>query len=274
MITKHKLLVDRDCPMCRAYGRAFVKYRLVDAETISYYQTLTDALSMRIDTERARNEIALYNTETGSTKYGVDAFISILAHDKPALRSFLNLAMVYAFLLYIYKFISYNRKVIYPIDSRIACTCDPDLNVTYRLFYITFVAIFTGLVLNSFTSYIDLAFGLPHNPWRELWMCIGQVVWQGTAIYVISREKTWEYLGNMSTVSLIGGLLLLPILALNYFLGLHHFVLLAAFAAIVLFMLLEHIRRCKLLGVPLKLTASWILFRCVVLTIILLNIAL
>jgi len=48
MITNHKLLVDRDCPMCRAYGKAFVKFKLVDEKTIHYYQTVKDSIAKRI----------------------------------------------------------------------------------------------------------------------------------------------------------------------------------------------------------------------------------
>jgi len=75
-----------------------------------------------------------------------------------------------------------------------------------------FVALFTGWILNSYIFHINTAFNLAHSPWRELAVCIGQVLWQGAAIYFIFREKFWDYLGNMSTVSLIGGLLLLPVL--------------------------------------------------------------
>lgn len=274
MITNHKLLVDRDCPMCRAYGKAFVKFKLVDEKTIHYYQTVKASIAERIDIDRARNEIALHDTETGHTKYGVDAFIRILAHDKPAFHRLLSLKLVYALLVFIYKFISYNRKVIYPIDSRISCTCNPDLDKKYRIIYILFVAFFTGWILNSFSFHINSAFNLAHNPWRELLVCIGQVVWQGAAIYLIFRDKFWEYLGNMSTVSLIGGLLLLPVLFINSYLGIHPFVLLAAFTVIVSLMFIEHVRRCRLLGVPLTLTASWVLFRIVVLTIIVLTVVL
>jgi len=249
MITNHKLLVDRDCPMCRAYGKAFVKFKLVDEKT-------------------------MHNTNTGQTKYGVDAFIRILAHNKPNFHRFLNLGLVYALLSLLYGFISYNRKIIYPVDSNIACSCDPDLNTKYRVAYIGFVALLTGLILNTFSAHIDAYFGIAHSAWRELAICIGQVAWQGAAIYLIFRDKLWDYLGNMSTVSLIGGLLLLPVLLLNYYLVLHPLVLMGAFTLIVGLMLLEHIRRCKLLGVPTKLTLSWILFRCTVLVAIVLSLGL
>lgn len=274
MITNHKLLVDRDCPMCRAYGKAFVKFKLVDEKTIHYYQTVKTSVAKRIDLDRARNEIALHDTNTGHTKYGVDAFIRILAHNKPVLHRLLNFKLIYALLVFLYKFISYNRKVIYPIDSRISCTCDPELNKKYRAIYITFVAFFTGYLLNSFFFHVNTAFNLAHSPLRELIVCIGQVVWQGAAIYLIFREKFWDYLGNMSTVSLIGGLLLLPVLILNHYLSIHPFALMAAFTVVVGLMFLEHIRRCKLLGVPLTLTVSWVLFRIVVLSVIVLTIVL
>ena len=89
------------------------------------------------------------------------------------------------------------------------------------------------------------------------------------AISFFRKDKTLEYLGNMSTVSMIGGILLLPVLLANYYLPISLIGLIAMFGIVVSIMFFEHIRRCKLLGVPFAMTISWVGFRTVVLGIIL-----
>lgn len=274
MIKAHKLFVDRDCPMCKLYGKLFVKWRFVDEQTISYYQTMKSELTEKIDVDRARNEIAFHNLETGNTVYGVDAIVEIISHKFPLLNAVLKSAVVYPILLLLYKFISYNRKVIYPAKPGIACSCEPDLNKPYRIAYISFVALITGLLLNYFTAHLAVGFGFEHKIYRELVVCVGQVLWQGIAIAYFAKDKFWDYLGNMSTVSLMGGILLIPLLLIAKLTPIPLIVLLALFATIITCMLLEHIRRCKLLGITLKMTASWIIFRMVALSLIILSIAL
>lgn len=269
MLTNHKLLIDKHCPMCNIYGKCFTKIKLVDAQTVSPYQNTRENYAQNIDMERAKNEIALYNIDSTQTIYGIDAMIKIVSHQRPRLHKLLHSTIVYAFLLRLYRFISYNRKVIYPTAPKNnERDCTPQVNTKYRWFYILFVAIFTGIVLNNFIFYINMALDLPHNWVREYIVCFGQIAWQFIAISLLSRTKTLDYLGNMSTVSMIGGLLLLPLLAVNLFTPLSPIIFVCYFFLVVSIMLVEHIRRCKLLGVSLKMTGSWILYRITVLAVI------
>jgi uncharacterized membrane protein YoaK (UPF0700 family) len=65
----------------------------------------------------------------------------------------------------------------------------------------------------------------------------------------------------MSTVSMIGALLLLPILLILSLINTSVYLLLILFFCVVGVMFLEHIRRCKLLDISLWMTVSWIAFR-------------
>ncbi len=274
MLTHKKLLIDKDCPLCNLYGNCFTKFKFVDNQTINYYQSIEEKYAQNIDMERAKNEIALYDIISKKSVYGLDALIDIIAHKNYWLKQVLQLPLIYHFLLYIYRFISYNRKVIYP-SQEIASerNCIPDLNIKYRWLYILFVAGFTGWVLNTFTLNLMFSLGLEHNWYRELLICLGQVIWQGVAVSFIAPTKIHEYLGNMSSVSLMGGILLLPYLLLNAYLSMSIWIALSTFLLIVGFMFFEHIRRCKILGIPLIMTVSWVTFRLVVLVIlIILNI--
>jgi len=270
MLKNRKLLIDKDCPMCNLYGKCFTKIGLLEKNTISPYQTIPNFYASQIDMHRAKNEIALLNTEDASTIYGIDAMIEIASHDSTFLKKILHSKIVYTLLQGLYSFISYNRKVIYPtIVDLTGRNCTPDLNKKWRWSYIIFVAIFTGIVLNQYAFHINMALGWEHHWSRELYICFGQVAWQMTAISLFHKNKTLEYLGNMSTVSMIGGVLLLPILFLNSIFQFSLIGLLLAFGLVVGIMLLEHIRRCKLLGVSLWMTGSWVMFRTVVLLLIL-----
>lgn len=132
-------------------------------------------------------------------------------------------------------------------------TSNSALNIhkSVRCLYFAFVAVCTGFILNYFVLYINKHFELSHSWTREYYVAFGQIGWQLVAISIINPPKALKYLSNMSTVSLIGGILLLPVLVVHYYYPIHIFVLLAYFACIVSFMLFEHLRRCKRLGLPL-----------------------
>lgn len=273
MLKNNKLLIDKDCPMCKAYGACFTQLGLIDQNTLDSYQFVDEAYADKIDMARAKNEIALHDVNSAQTIYGLDALIHIVSHHSKSFRSLLHTRFIHTPLLILYRFISYNRKVIYPAPAIIGSRdCTPDVNGFYRTLYIIFVALATGLILNQLIWPINTTFGITHIWWREYLICFGQIFWQGAVIQKLDPSKHLDYLGNMSTVSMIGGLLLIPILVLNAYLPLTPLHLIGYFALVVGFMLLEHIRRCKLLGISLSMTISWVLYRVVVLAIILISV--
>jgi glycerol-3-phosphate acyltransferase PlsY len=73
----------------------------------------------------------------------------------------------------------------------------------------------------------------------------------------------------MMTVSLIGGLLLLPVLFLSHYVSLPSYVSLAWFLAVVAFMFLQHRKRVRSIKAPAWLSYTWVLYRCLVLLFIL-----
>lgn len=269
MLKKNKLLIDQDCPMCDIYGRCFRKMGWIDNETLTSYQTVEEEYAAKIDMNRARTEIALFDTQSHKTIYGINAMIAIVGHDFPMLQRLLNTTIIYTFLSYLYRFISYNRKAIIPAKPNPKLrNCNPDMNLKYRWTYIIFVAIFTGMILNQFAFQLNASLGMQHDWTRELYISFGQIFWQSIAIYFIRKDKTIEYLGNMSTVSMIGGILLIPVLIFHYFITMNIYTLLASFMVIVGIMFLEHVRRCQLLNISLWMTFSWVMYRTAVLVII------
>ena len=272
MLKSNKLLIDHDCPMCAAYGTIFTRLGMIDPHTVSPYQHTDEVLANRIDMKRARSEIALYDETNYRTVYGIDAMIAIVAHRRPWLRRLLTAAPLYFVLRKFYFFVSYNRRVIYPAKAKPGLRdCTPPTHAPYRWLYILLVAMGTGAVLNHYAYPIYTVWELPYDPWRECYLCFGQVVWQGVVIGGVSRKQALTYLGNMSTVSLIGAILLLPLLLVTTFTTLSPWLMLAYFALVVGVMLLEHLRRCRLLSITYGMTVSWVAFRMTALSILLIT---
>lgn len=249
--------------MCNIYGKTFKKLNMMDQDSITPYQLVGEELTCMVDMHRAQNEVALHNTVTGTTIYGLDSMIEIFSQRKNWIKKPLQFPIIYLPLLQLYKFITYNRKVIAgyapsPAEDR---TCEPDFNYFYRTLFILFTALFTGLVLNNYTNHITSYFGL-ETPWYvEYMICFGQVAWQGIMILLWSRKSSWDYLGNMSAVSTLGGILLLLILLLNIVFDFTGIVFLAYFAIVIGVMLSEHIRRCSNMKLGYLPTVSWLTFR-------------
>lgn len=259
-----KLMIDRDCPMCCLYGKAFKACGLLPQDGLMPYQDVTADVASNVDMHRAKNEIALYRKDSGETIYGIEAMSSIISQNIPWLENLLKWSPIQAILSMLYSFISYNRKVIYPTrtDGN-ARTCTPDYNATYRWAYLIMVALATGFILNCFMAELTLLF--PYHPMREYIICFGQIFWQMAFISTIAHEKRMEYLGNMSTVSLLGGLMLIPVLIVESIFNLGAAFLLPAFFIIVTLMFFEHIRRCSIMNLPFSMTVSWVCYRMLIL---------
>lgn len=79
--------------------------------------------------------------------------------------------------------------------------------------------------------------------WREFAICLGQIIWQTLFLKAYLKDKFWNYMGNMMTVSMIGTLLFIPAIFLN----LNPVSLIIYFAFVICLIFLEHWRRCKVL---------------------------
>jgi hypothetical protein len=271
-IQNHKLLVDVDCPMCRLYANAFEAHGIIAPDTCSAYQTTNSELTSKIDMERAKNEIAFINTNTGTTIYGFDAIRFILLNWLPQLKVALNNSFVDFMGRKLYKFISMNRKVIAPSKIKIDHErhCIPNTNLTYRWIYIVIIALFSSVIINKYSVKLNEIIGQKSNLTRELIMCFGQIVWQYVFLKQLIKAKMIDYLGNMITVSMIGTLLLLPMLLLGGIFDLNGYCYIIYFMLVVGIMLIEHMRRCKILEIGYWPTISWLLYRMIFLSVLIL----
>ena len=266
----YKLIFDAECPMCARYSKTFIKIGMIDDNVREAYQEMSPTTCTLIDKNRARNEIALVNTKTGEVYYGIDSIFKVLANRFPILKSLFGFAPFYWLMKKAYAFIAYNRKIIVPGDS-IDDTCVPDFNLKYRVAYILFTWMLTSIIL---TFYSDLLLGIvPKSRFlREFIICGGQIIFQAVIIHFIARGRVYQYLGNMMSISAGASLILiLPIIIWKVFSISNPILFATIFMLVVLMMLIEHIRRMKLIKISWIASFSWVIYRIIVLTIILLK---
>ena len=263
------LLYDKDCPLCYVYTSGFIKAKMLDDNGRKAYCDLTNEEQNFIDLKRASNEIALFDNKNKTVIYGIDSLLKVIGNSMPWVEKIGNLKLIKFGLKKLYSFISYNRKVIIPSkeDQTQTLQCVPDFNYKYRYTYILFASLVTSIVLFNFGKSLNVI--TESTLLRECLMALGQIGFQGLFISKLKIEKQLNYYGNLMTVSLMGSLILIPVIILNSIIEIPELALLFWFGLTATIMLFEHIRRIKLLELPTVLSATWILYRLLVLLLIL-----
>jgi predicted DCC family thiol-disulfide oxidoreductase YuxK len=265
-LNNHVILFDNECPMCYAYTQAFVKTGMLPEDGRKAYQQMPENICPLVDRQRAANEIALVNTENGEVTYGIQSLFKIIAHAIPFFKPLFLFGPFIYLMRKFYAFISYNRKVIIPAAVK-ESTIQPTFKIQYRIAYLLFTWLLTAYVLTAYahvlTNFVPLG-----SPYREYFICGGQIFFQGIIIAFYKKEKLWDYLGNMMTISFAGALLLLPGLVLAKYFSIHPLFFILYFLMVSGLMFLEHLRRSKLLQLGWVMSITWALYRLIVLGLI------
>ncbi len=268
-LKNHTILYDAECPMCRMYTKAFTSVGMLDKTGAQPYQQMPTAICTFVDQKRAVNEIALVDNHTGQVSYGIHSLFKVLGTSIPVFAPLFAFRPFIWLMTRVYAFISYNRKVIIPVAlDQQNNSLQPDFRIGYRLSYLFFTWFMASFIL---TKYAVLLTGLVPvgGPLREYFICAGQLFFQAVVIRFVAPERTWEYLGNMMTISFAGALLLLPALVFNNFAHLPALVYTGYFVLVAGLMFLEHFRRMKLLQLGHLPTLSWLVYRLLLLVLIL-----
>lgn len=263
------LLYDEDCPLCSLYTTGFVKSGMLDKNGRKSYCQLSEEEQNFVDLKRAPNEIALIDNNTKTVTYGIDSLLKVVGFSFPFIERTGKIKPIHFLLRKLYSFVSYNRKVIIPgpINEENKLRCTPDFSYKYRFLFIGFALTITSFVL---FRYSNLILNLPKSTiFRELILAFGQIVFQGLFLLKADKKTIMNYAGNLMTVSLIGSLILIPILLLNQFINSPQILVLGWFAITVLIMFKEHFRRIKFLKLPFYLSYTWVLYRILALLFIL-----
>lgn len=263
------LLYDDECPMCNLYTAGFIKSKMMDEKGRKPFEAITEEEQQFIDIHRASNEIALINHQNKTVMYGIDSLLEIIGHSFPWMKKVGTRQPIYFMLKKLYKLISYNRKVIIPSskkeDQRLQCV--PDFNFNYRYLFLVFATVLTVLTLYKYASIVTF---LPQaSIGREIALATGQMGFQLVFLTQNDYKTNLNYIGNLLTVSLMGALILFPMIIINEIIAIPQLFILGWFGMTVLLMVLEHYRRVKILQLPHYLTATWIVYRILVLLIIL-----
>lgn len=264
---RYILLFDAECPVCTWAAGTNAANSILGKSGITSYQNFQNGACPVINRQRAANEVALLNLKTGEVTYGIESLFRLLASIAPFLNPLLSFGPFVWLMSKPYKFFALNRRVIVPSAGR-KNTVQPALHLGYRGAYLLITCWFAAFVL---TRYVQLTAGVVPvgYAYREYLVCGGQIIFQGIIVSIIAKNKFWDYLGNMMTISFGGALLLLLVLALSRVIGDHPVIYTGYFMAVAGVMLLEHIRRSKLLGLEFGLSISWALYRAVILLFIL-----
>ena len=272
----HVILYDSECPMCKVYTHAFTSTGMLDREGRAPYQDMPSFACPLVDQQRAVNEIALVDTVTGEVNYGIESLFKVIGHSFPVFSPLFNFPPFVWLMRKLYAFISYNRKVIIPAPKTGVHTIQSSFSLRYRILWLLFTAWFSGFILTRYAGLLTgiLPLGSSNgvlsagNSYREYLIAGGQLLVQGIIVSLYAPSKRWDYLGNMMTISLAGALLLLPLMAIGTVIHLSAEAAAGYFLAVAGLMLLEHIRRMKLLSPGWILTLSWVAYRVVVLLVI------
>ncbi|WEK18244.1 MAG: DUF393 domain-containing protein [Candidatus Pedobacter colombiensis] len=266
-LKNHLILFDEECPMCSIYTNAFVSIGLLEKEGRAAYQELPAQACPMVDRQRAVNEMALVNQETGEVTYGIESLFKIFAIIMPFFGPLFRFKPFIWLMGSVYAFIAYNRRIIVPPTKGERFQFQPTFKLHYRIAYLIFTWLVTAYILSVYSGLMSGLLPKGHA-YREYFVCGGQILFQGLIITFVSRDKIWGYLGNMMTISFAGALLLLPAMLSSVWLTLSPYFYLAWFMAVASLMLLEHIRRSRLLQIGWTLTITWVLYRIAVLFII------
>jgi predicted DCC family thiol-disulfide oxidoreductase YuxK len=245
------LVYDDNCPLCAGYSSLFVRYGLLAKEGRKPFSTLEPSLLAHIDFDKSRNEIPLVNVSTGEVLYGIDALLSILGQRFPFISRAGNTRPVKWLLQKLYKFISYNRKVIVAKKCGSgSIDCSPDLNYFYRvLFMLVFLVFNTLMLFPVYHILLSRLHGIRINATDIMAGHFGLVLINCISALSFSKQKAVDYLGQANMLAVIAILLLVPLLLIAHlvdsgerFIGVY-----LVLTAIIIFK--EYLRRMEYAGI-------------------------
>lgn len=260
----HYLLYDENCPLCHWYTRMFVKFGFIQVESRQSYQQAIQDDQLSFDKERAKSEIAFVREGEG-TLYGVDSMLKVISYKWKAVSYIGHFFLFYWMLQLLYRFISFNRKIIAPTVCGTECSCTPKFNLFWRIVFISFCGLITYILVGNYFNFELKPYLNNEHFSLEFVLFIAQLIFQTIVFKLLKQRDLFTYLGHVSFISLLGALalggakvVLTLIESLNFQTGiLAPFI----FGVVVCLMLIEHYRRVKLLGLSSWLTVSLILFR-------------
>ncbi|MEP6677583.1 MAG: DCC1-like thiol-disulfide oxidoreductase family protein [Ferruginibacter sp.] len=256
----YTLLYDDACPLCVAYTKGFVKAGLLQADNRKAFSQQDPSLLQKINISKAVNEIPLIDNSTGTIYYGIDALLEILDQKIPLVKTIGNFSPFKWFLLKLYKFISYNRKVIVAKTSAAGSfDCSPAFNIPYRILFLAVFLIFNTAMLFPIHRFVIQKSMFANSSIVQLQMAHTLLVAVNVMIsFRLSKKEAVEYLGQVNMLALTAILLNIPLILLNKYAAfpltaINNFFL----GMITVFIVKEYVRRMRYAGIMNK---PWLIY--------------
>ena len=129
--------------------------------------------------------------------------------------------------------------------------------------------VLTAITLSQYAQLIQHLIKIKYNWQFESGMITGMLFFQYPFIYKKNWSLKLDYYFNMLLVSLIGSILLFPILIFNFYSNYSDTFNLSYFFTVVLLMFFIHKKRVAALKLPKLISYTWVLYRVIILIIIL-----
>jgi predicted DCC family thiol-disulfide oxidoreductase YuxK len=258
MKTSSKIIIyDDGCPMCQAYTAAFVATGILHKQGRKNFSNVDAAVLELIDRSKCNNEIPLLDTNSKEVWYGIDALLELLDSKIPFVKFIGNIKPVKWFLQKLYKFISYNRKVIVGSIAKPGYDSSPDFNIKYRVaFLLVFFMLNTLSLFQLYESIFSKSFlkesSLAELQTSHLLLIVANIL----LATCLGLKKGLEYLGQVHMLCFTFILLLLPLHFLNLYVSRYiniNSIYLVLLSPVIIG---EYIRRMKYAGV--LQTQHWI----------------
>jgi predicted DCC family thiol-disulfide oxidoreductase YuxK len=192
----HKVIIYDDvCPLCKAYTNGFVNIGwLLPENRIGFSEAPIELLN-KIDIERARHEIPLFDTETGETLYGKEALFHIIGAEMPVFKPLFSFPPFRFFIYILYQIITYNRRIIAGSKAPdCGFDCAPDFNPFYRWLYIGLV----GFI--SLISFFRLIETFDSQAIAFILLLFAAIL---RGVLLTSFKIKTDYFGHLATVFMI-----------------------------------------------------------------------
>jgi hypothetical protein len=138
----------------------------------------------------------------------------------------------------------------------------------FKIIAIAFCIAVTAFSLGRYALLIQHLLKIKYSWQFELFMVLGMLLFQYPFIFYQTAAVKLSYYYNMLLVSLMGSVLLWPLLMVNYFYVCSNAINLLYFFAVVLIMFFEHKRRVAKLLLPVFISYTWVLYRFIILLFI------
>lgn len=231
METTVKLFYDAQCPFCVWYSQLLVKYNFLNKQDRVSFQQEINTYASHVNIELATTKIACLDQGNNQVYYGIDSLLFIISKRFPRLISIARWKPFYFLLTLLYAFISYNRKIIFPVkESAISCACTPQKSWTWRIVFITASIALTSILVTHFFNTWLQPFQNAH-PFPDWILLVFQLIFQGLVFALLREKNFYDYLGHVTIVSFFGAVFLSILgfclsLVVTFFLeldGLHQF---------------------------------------------------